>query len=136
MNLGSKFIKLQSVRFLLSGGINTALTYALYLILIRFLSYGVSYTITYVVGIVIAFLIGRFFVFNASRGVVSALLFPLVYGVQYLTGLAVLWIWIEKLGLNVALGPAIVTLVTLPVTFALSRWIFGSPSAAKSSGQR
>ena len=113
------------VRFLISGGINTICTYAAYLTLLRFVAYQVAYTIAYVFGIVLAFLINRLFVFKTHRGWRSMVLFPFVYLAQYLASLAVLWVWVEHLHLWKEAAPLVAVLITVPLTFLLSRMVFG-----------
>ncbi|MEQ8034656.1 GtrA family protein [Xanthomonas sp. WHRI 6106] len=114
------------VRFLISGGINTVATYAAYLALLQATSYKVAYTVAYVFGIVIAFFINRLFVFRTHRGWRSLLMFPFVYLAQYLASLAVVFAWVEHLKMSAALAPLIAILVTVPLTFILSRFVFGN----------
>ena len=111
-------------RFLVSGGVNTAVTYALYFALLPFVSYRVSYTVAYSAGIAIAYLFNRHLVFFSHRGMLSVVLLPLVYLAQYLISLAVLWLWIDKAGLSASTGPLVVIALTVPVTYLLSRKIF------------
>jgi len=116
------------VRFLVSGVFNTAVTYGLYLILIMFLSYPFSYTIAYLAGILIAYLLNRFFVFKSHQGFISVLLLPIIYAVQYCMGLIVLWCWIEVLLLNEKIAPLVAVVITLPITFLLSKMVFSKRS--------
>jgi putative flippase GtrA len=111
-------------RFLLSGGLNTALTYLLYLGLLLVLDYWVAYTLSFVAGIALSYLINRKLVFRAARSWLSALLFPTVYLAQYVIGLCVVHVWIKMLVLPAALAPLAAVAVTLPVTFILSRAVF------------
>jgi len=111
-------------RFLLSGAFNTAVTYAMYLVLLRFMSYRVSYTIAFVSGIIIAYCLNRVFVFRASGGAKAVALFPLVYVVQYAAGLAIVSIWVEILGWSSLLAPAAAIAFTIPLTFFLTRLVF------------
>jgi putative flippase GtrA len=111
-------------RFILSGGLNTAITYGIYLFLLQQTSYQISYSIAYVSGIAISYLLNRAFVFQGHRGLRSILLFPLVYLTQYGFGMLVLWLWIEIAGLSDKLAPLVVVAVTLPVTYILSRFVF------------
>jgi len=113
------------LRFLISGGLNTVSTYAIYLVLLQVMGYRIAYTISYVFGIILAFFINRFFVFKAHRGWRSAVFFPLVYLAQYLVSLAVVWAWVEKLHLGETLAPLVAIAVTIPLTFILSRLVFG-----------
>ncbi|MHC1727993.1 MAG: GtrA family protein [Syntrophobacteraceae bacterium] len=112
------------VRFLLSGAFNTAATYALYLVLLRFVPYRISYTAAYISGIILAYRLNRTFVFSSNRGIGTALLFPLVYVVQYLVGLAVVSVWVELLGWRTSLAPMAAIALSIPITFVLSRWVF------------
>ncbi|MCC2957033.1 GtrA family protein [Massilia sp. IC2-477] len=112
------------VRFLLAGGLNTLLTYVLYLVLLNAFSYKTSYAITYVAGLVIAYLLNRLFVFNSHRGAASALLLPLVYLFQYLIGAGIVYAWVELIGQDERVAPLIAVVVTIPLTYVLSRTIF------------
>lgn len=120
----SKFLKLDVARFLVSGGFNTALTYGMYLGLLTILPYQVSYTIAYVSGIVLAYVLNRFFVFKSHQGLKSAVMMPLIYLVQYLLSLLILWVWVEKLWFDSRLAPLAAIVLTLPVTFVLSKFAF------------
>jgi len=119
-----KLLEIKFVRFLLTGGLNTALTYILYLVLLSFLPYIWSYSISYVCGIFLAFMLSRFFVFKEHQGLKSALLFPFVYLAQYILGVFVVWLWVTKLSLPEYLAPLAAIALTLPLTFVLSRLVF------------
>jgi putative flippase GtrA len=111
-------------RFILSCGLNTAITYGIYLLLLQQTSYQISYTIAYVSGIAISYLLNRVFVFREHRGLRSLLLFPLVYVTQYGFGMLILWLWIDMAGLNDKIAPLVVVAMTLPLTYVLSRFVF------------
>lgn len=111
-------------RFLLAGAFNTAITYLMYLGLLRVTSYQVSYTLAFVSGIAISYVLGRVFVFKMHQGYRSALILPLVYLIQYLTGTAVVWMWIDILHQHPMLAPAISIMITLPLTYFLSKFAF------------
>ena len=112
------------LRFLLAGGLNTAVTYLLYLGLLRVTSYQVSYAIAFTCGIAISYALGRVFVFKTHRGYRSVLMLPLVYLVQYAVGAAVVWAWVTLLHQHPVLAPAVAILVTLPLTYLLSKFAF------------
>ncbi len=120
----SRALRLEIGRFLLSGGVNTALTYGIYLLTLLFLPYKTSYTISYISGIGIAYALNRFFVFKGHQGIKSAALLPLVYLIQYLCSLFILWVWVEKLGFDQRVAPLIAIITTIPLTFILSKLIF------------
>ena len=110
-------------RFLISGGVNTALTYLIYLALIPFMAYTLAYSASYVAGIVIAYVINTRFVFQARMQARSALLYPLVYVAQYVAGVVLLALLVEILGVDERIAPAAVIVLTIPLTFVLSRVI-------------
>lgn len=118
------FLQSTFLRFLISGGFNTALTYALYLLLLIFLPYEIAYTISYLSGILIAYIFSRYFVFKKSNGLKSKILFPLIYVIQYGIGLAVIWFCIEKIGLPEWIAPIISICATIPLTYLLSKILF------------
>ncbi|WP_310333772.1 GtrA family protein [Pseudomonas corrugata] len=120
----SKTLRLELARFLLSGGLNTALTYGIYLVILLFLPYKISYTISYIFGIGIAYALNRVFVFKGHQGIKSVALLPLVYLIQYLFSLLIVWVWVEKLGYDQRVAPLIAIMTTIPVTFMLSKLIF------------
>lgn len=114
------------VRFIISGGLNTVVTYGIYLVLLQQMSYQVSYTIAYVFGILLSYVLSRVFVFQSHKGLKSVLLFPLVYLVQYGAGILILWFCIDMMGINQKIAPLIVIAITIPITFLLSRFVFVS----------
>ncbi len=123
MNL-TTLLEIKFFRFLLTGGLNTGLTYVLYLALLSFLPYMWSYSISYICGIVLAFVLSRFFVFKEHQGLKSALLFPLVYVAQYALGVLVVWLWVKKLQLPEYLAPLAAIALSLPMTYVLTKLVF------------
>lgn len=122
--VAAKILQVDFARFLVSGGFNTLVTYGLYLLLLNVLSYRTSYTIAYVAGIVLAYSLNRYFVFKSHQGIKSVALFPLVYLAQYLTSLLILWVWVNKLGFDERVGPLLAILITVPLTFIFSKFLF------------
>lgn len=125
-----KLASFSFARFLVSGGVNTALTYGAYLLLLNAFSYKIAYTASYVAGILLAFVLNRYFVFKSHKGVTSAIFLPFIYLIQYALSVVIIWAWVESFGFNVALAPLISTLLTIPVTFTLSRFLFSANKKA------
>ncbi|MEQ8176278.1 MAG: GtrA family protein [Syntrophomonadaceae bacterium] len=114
--------------FIASGAINSALTYVLYILLLTLVSYKVSYSIAYVSGIFVSYYLNSRWVFKEPMSLMKFLQYPVVYIVQYLLGIATLYVCVDKLGLSQWLAPLVVIAVTVPVTFFLSRYIIKRPS--------
>jgi putative flippase GtrA len=122
-----KLTEIKFLRFLLTGGLNTAVTYTLYLILLNFFAYTTSYSISYVCGILLAFLLSRYVVFKEHQGLKSVIFFPLIYLAQYLFGLLVVWFWVRILFLPEFLAPLAAIILSLPLTYTLSKLVFIKP---------
>lgn len=112
------------VRFLISGGVNTLGTYLLYLALLNWLPYWLSYAIAFVSGIALAYALNRYFVFGAPRSEKKAAMLPLVYLAQYLVGASIVYLWVDLLRLHAAVAPLASIAITVPLTYAASRWLF------------
>ena len=117
-------LRAQALRFLVSGGINTLATFALYWALLPWLGYAGSYSLAFAAGIVLSYVLNTRFVFRTRASLGTAMAFPLVYVAQYFAGLAVLWLWVERLGLPARYGILATVAVTVPLTFVLSRLLF------------
>lgn len=115
------------LRFLLSGGLNTLLTYLLYLLLLQHIGARLSYSIAFASGVALAYGLGRVFVFRQPARAGRSRYFPLIYLVQYLLGVLIVHAWVEWLAWPDALAALASICVTVPMTFVLSRWVFQAP---------
>lgn len=113
----------QGLRFLVVGGINSAATYLLYLLLLLALPYAWAYTLSYGAGILLSFVLNSLFVFRVPLRLRKLVPFPFVYLLQYALGIGVLALAVGRLGLDARLGPLAVLLVTVPVSFVMMRWV-------------
>jgi putative flippase GtrA len=123
-------------RFLLSGVVNTALTWGIYLVLLLFFSYLFSYTASYLLGILISYFLNRFFVFQGHQGLRSVLALPLIYAIQYGLSMVMLWCWVEIFELDSRVAPLVAVIVTVPVTYALTKNVFSSRSDGTNDGAK
>jgi putative flippase GtrA len=110
-------------RFLICGAANTGLTYVLYVLFLLLLSYKWSYSLAYGGGIAISYFLNSHFVFQQPVALAKFLKYPVVYLVQYLLGLIILYICIDLMGISKWLAPLLVIVISLPVTFVLSKLI-------------
>lgn len=113
----------EAFRFLIVGGVNTLVGYGSYLLLLTFFSYTIAYGISYALGIAVSYVLSARFVFGQPMRLRSALRFPLVYGAQFLLGVVLLRAFVELAHVPTWVAPLLVTLLTIPVTFFLSRVI-------------
>jgi len=106
-------------------------TYVIYLLLVQFLRYQVAYTVTYLIGIALGYLLNAFWVFRSAPNVKSAVAYPLVYMGQYALGIGLLSVFVDALGIDKRIAPALVIVITLPLMFVLSRLVFKKTAAQK-----
>jgi putative flippase GtrA len=118
MNLKNKFLK-----FIGAGVVNTIASYLVYLLLVLFLNYQISYAIAFVFGIILSFILNTKYVFEVEQTVKKFVLFPFVYLIQYLLGAFMMNFIIEILEINKFFAPLIVTFCLLPVSYLLSKKI-------------
>ncbi|MEO7432124.1 MAG: GtrA family protein [Dokdonella sp.] len=114
------------LRFLIMGGVNTATTYALSLLLMHWMRYEFAYSIGYVAGIVMAYALSTTFVFRRPMRARSAARFPLVYVLQFVLSIALLHTAVDVIGVPRWLALGLSIAVTMPITFVMSRWVLRS----------
>jgi putative flippase GtrA len=112
-------------RFLLGGGVNTAITYGLFMLLQWLIPASAAYTIAYVFGILLAYGINTRFVFQTKPSVRNALQFPAVYVVQYVSGLIFL-AFFRYMGLANAVAMLLIIVVNVPISFLMTRYVLRS----------
>lgn len=110
-------------RFIVVGGINTVVTYIVYVALVAVLRYPVAYSVTYVLGIVLSYYLNARFVFRRKLRATVALQYPIVYLLQYLLGLVLLYALVEIGHFSKLIAPIFALFITVPITYAASRCI-------------
>lgn len=129
---GADHARAQGLRFLASGAANTAITYALYCVLVFFLHPQVAYAIVFALGIAMAYVVNSRYVFGAPLRMSTAAFYPLVYAVQYaLSALLIALLTHAELGPRVAL--AITIALVTPVSFVLNRFALARKRSTRGS---
>ncbi len=100
---------------------NALAGYLIYALLLLFLPYLVAYSFAYGCGILLSYFLNSKLVFNRELKLSKALKYPLVYVVQYLIGTISLYVLVRFRGVNKFLAPAVVVLLTIPLTYFLSK---------------
>lgn len=127
-NGSTKRVNPEWLRFAGVGLVNTAAGYALYLLLLRFLSYPEAYALTYAAGIFVSYGLNSRFVFRRPLELGKALRFPVVYGAQYVLSAIALWTAVELLAVDPRIAALLAVAMTVPVVFLLSRCVIrGEP---------
>ncbi|MCC8536196.1 GtrA family protein [Xanthomonas axonopodis pv. poinsettiicola] len=123
-----------ALRFLLGGALNTGLTLVLYWALLRFMHYQWAYFASFCAGILCSYLINTRYVFRAQHSWLKFAAFPLIYLVTYALGSLALELSVGHLGVPATVGPLISIVVTLPVSFILSKLLLQAPMPGSPRG--
>jgi putative flippase GtrA len=110
-------------RFLIGGVLNLVVGYGGYLLLLRWMHYAMAYVISYIFSICVSYIFSALIVFRQPLRVRTALFYPLVYLLQFLLGFMLLHVLVEILHLPTWIAPLLVSILTIPVTFLMSRII-------------
>jgi putative flippase GtrA len=113
----------EAARFLIAGGFNTALGYALYLLFNLYVDYRAAYSISFACGVLVSYLLNSLYVFRVGLAWKRLALYPAVYVVQYLAGVLTIWLLVARLRVAEAYAPLAAIVVTLPLTFLVSRYL-------------
>lgn len=121
----------EAVRFLVSGSLNTGVSWLIYLLLLATgIPYTLAYSFAFVFGVVFTYYLNTRWVFKVPMSWQTFLQYPLVYVVQYGLGLGLMYVLVSMLGVPEKPAPLLVTILSIPVTFVLSRLILKKPAAA------
>ena len=121
-----KFIEARFLRFVIIGGLNTLITYLLYLIFLGLVDYRVAFTISFIFGVFIAYFLNSLIVFKVTFSWKKLLQYPIIYLVQYSLALILLNLEVELMSIDQVIAPLINVALLLPVTFLLNRYILQS----------
>ncbi|WNH50787.1 GtrA family protein [Stenotrophomonas oahuensis] len=113
-------------KFILVRGICAVFTYGAYLLALQWWTYEVAYVASYVLGIALAYYSSATFVFGEPLKRRAALLFPLVYVVQFVAGYFLIKVAVEVIHVPEWLALAVSIAVTIPLTFVMTRWVVRS----------
>lgn len=119
-----RFGELSLPKYVVAGGVNTGLTYLLYLLLLRVMPYIWAYSLTFAAGIVLGYLFNAFWVFKARPQFRSALSYPLAYAFNYAFGVVLLWLLVEQLRVPEEAAPLFVVILSVPLMYVITKKIF------------
>ena len=113
----------QFIRFASVGAICTALHYAIYYVLQKFVSPTPAYTAGYALSFICNYFLTTFFTFKSKTSAGNALGFAGCHAVNYLISIGLLNLFIY-LGIDKLIAPILVLAIAIPVNFILLRTLF------------
>jgi putative flippase GtrA len=108
------------LRFLMTGGLNTALSYAVYLLLLPVTGYTVAYVAAFIAGLLLSLMLSLKWVFRVPPTWRRIAAYPLVYVPQLLLGVVMNQGLIERIGVDPRISVLIVIAVTVPLNYLIA----------------
>lgn len=115
---------LEALRFIAVGGTSTAITYAVYyLLLVEGTGAVVAYTIGYVVGLIFNYMMSARYTFRKTMNVKNAVGFLFTNAFNYVLQVGLLWLFIY-IGVSEKIAPFPMYAIAVPVNFLMVRTVF------------
>ncbi|HCU8735222.1 TPA: flippase GtxA [Staphylococcus aureus] len=113
------------LKFIIVGGINTLNYYVVYLLLLKLLH--IEYMIRHITGFLVAFVISYYlncyFVYRVKPTWRKFISFPITQIVNVSLQTVLLYVFVSWLNLPAEIAPFAGLIITIPITFILSKWI-------------
>ncbi|EVJ28347.1 hypothetical protein U029_01535 [Staphylococcus aureus CHAP6102] len=113
------------LKFIIVGGINTLNYYVVYLLLLKLLhiEYMISHITGFLVAFVISYYLNCYFVYRVKPTWRKFISFPITQIVNVSLQTVLLYVFVSWLNLPEEIAPFAGLVITIPITFVLSKWI-------------
>lgn len=113
------------LKFIIVGGINTLNYYVVYLLLLKLLhiEYMISHITRFLVAFVISYYLNCYFVYRVKPTWRKFISFPITQIVNVSLQTVLLYVFVSWLNLPAEIAPFAGLIITIPITFILSKWI-------------
>lgn len=113
------------LKFIIVGGINTLNYYVVYLLLLKLLhiEYMISHITGFIVAFVISYYLNCYFVYRVKPTWRKFISFPITQIVNVSLQTVLLYVFVSCLNLPAEIAPFAGLIITIPITFILSKWI-------------
>lgn len=113
------------LKFIIVGGINTLNYYVVYLLLLKLLhiEYMISHITGFIVAFVISYYLNCYFVYRVKPTWRKFISFPITQLVNVSLQTVLLYVFVSWLNFPAEIAPFAGLIITIPITFILSKWI-------------
>lgn len=113
------------LKFIIVGGINTLNYYVVYLLLLKLLhiEYMISHITGFIVAFVISYYLNCYFVYRVKPTWRKFISFPITQLGNVSLQTVLLYVFVSWLNLPAEIAPFAGLVITIPITFILSKWI-------------
>ena len=115
----------EMLKCIIVGGINTLNYYVVYLLLLKLLhiEYMISHITGFLVAFVISYYLNCYFVYRVKPTWRKFISFPITQIVNVSLQTVLLYVFVSWLNLPAEIAPFAGLVITIPITFVLSKWI-------------
>lgn len=124
------------LRYLLGGGVNTVITYGIYLALNLVLGYQWAYLFAYALGVVFSYCFNAVLVFRVPLSWKGFFSYPLVYVIQYGSSALLLGVLVEFANMSEKFVPLLVSVCMVPLSYTISKLILVWSNNSKMATER
>jgi putative flippase GtrA len=123
----------QFIRFVIVGVINTFNYYVLYLLFYHLLdlNYMPAHIIAFLTSMIGSFYLNSYFTYKVKPTLKKFLQFPLTYVVNITVTTLAIWFFVDVLGWSETLSPLLATILAIPFTFVVSKFILTGNTKVK-----
>jgi putative flippase GtrA len=123
----------QFIRFVIVGLINTFNYYVLYLLLYHLVSldYMFAHIIAFLISMIGSFYLNSYFTYKVKPTLKKFFQFPLTYVVNITITTFAIWLFVDVIGWSETLSPLLATVLAIPFTFVVSKFILTGNTKAK-----
>lgn len=116
---------IEVIKFIIVGAINTLNYYIIYLTLLKIFKvpYLISHSVGFLISFFISFLLNCYFVYKVQPTWKKFLSFPLTQLINMGVQTFLLWLLVDIYQLSAIFAPIIGLVVTVPITFMLSKYV-------------
>lgn len=123
MNMDKKVIIREFIKFVIVGGLYTALHYGIYYILQIHINVNVAYSLGYIMSFIANFYLTSYFTFKSSPSWKKLFGMGGVHAVNYAIHILLLNLFL-RMGISQEWAPIPVFAIAIPVNFLLVRFVF------------
>ncbi|MBP1950948.1 GtrA family protein [Virgibacillus litoralis] len=115
-------IRLEFIRFIIVGIINTLNYYGIYLIfnLVLGINYMASHIIGFAISLIVSFFLSSYFTFQVKPSLKKFLQFPLTQLFNISVSSVLIYLFVEYFFIDSTIAPIVSLFITVPLTFLIT----------------
>ncbi len=118
-----RFLTGEFIRFVITGIINTAISWTISTFLFQFINYNLAFIIGYLVSMIVSYFLNCYFTFKTKPSWKNLVKFPLSYIPNFLIQYLFLTIGVQMLQMNKSITLLAAQVIAFPITFLVMKMV-------------